>query len=207
VDPVRLVVWSDYLCPWCHNAAYRLNLLQEELGGGLQVAWRSFLLRPRPVRRELEAFVRYSGSWRRPAAEEDAPPFRVWQGTSGPPSHSVPPHQAAKAAARIGPQAFAAIHAALLRGYFEQNRDITSCETLRQIWIEAGLEEAAFGDVSDPVLLDQIFAEHREAKERGIGGVPAVAVEGHEGFVTGAQPLAVYRRWIQRLREGVLDEW
>lgn len=205
MDPVRLVVWSDYLCPWCYNASHRLHLLQDEFGEGLEVAWRSFLLRPRPRRREREEFVRYTASWRRPAAEEDAPAFRVWRGSAGPPSHSVPPHQLAKAAARIGPPAFAAIHGALLRAYFEQNRDITSLETQRALWREVGLDDAAFVQVSDPALLDEILAEHREAAERGIGGVPAVAVEGHEGLVTGAQPLAVYRRWIQRLREGVLD--
>ena len=206
MDPVRLVVWSDYLCPWCYNAAHRLALLERELGEALELEWRAFLLRPQPGRsRDLVEFVRYTQSWLRPAAEGDAPRFRVWETGEGPPSHSVPPQLAAKAAARLGADAFRALHAGLLRAYFEENRDISSAHTLRALWREVGLEEAAFAAAADPALLEETVGEHREALERGMTGVPAVAVQGHDGFVMGAQPLPVYRRWVQRLREGVLD--
>jgi hypothetical protein len=36
--------------------------------------------------------------------------------------------------------------------------------------------------------------------------VPAVRVAGTDAFVLGAQPLATYQRWVERLRGGVLDE-
>jgi hypothetical protein len=35
--------------------------------------------------------------------------------------------------------------------------------------------------------------------------VPAVRVAGSDAFVVGAQPLAVYRRWVERLQAGVLE--
>jgi len=211
VDPVRLVVWSDYLCPWCYNAAHRLQVIEEEFGASLELEWRSFLLRPQPRARSgddarnLQKFVRYTQSWLRPAAESDAPAFRVWESSEGPPSHSVPAHLAAKAAARLGEGAFGAFHRSLLRAYFEESRDISDAAVLRLLWEEAGLEAAAFDAVDDPALLSDTLGQHREAQERGITGVPTVAVEGHEGFVTGAQALEVYRRWVTRLREGVLD--
>ena len=211
MDPVRLVVWSDYLCPWCYNAAHRLEILEQEFGPSLQLEWRSFLLRPQPRRsapddpRVLEKFVRYTQSWLRPAAEEDAPAFQVWESSEGPPSHSVPAHLAAKAAARLGDAAFAALHGRLLRAYFQENRDISDAGVLRDLWVEAGLEAGGFQATEDPALLGETLEQYRQAQERGITRVPAVAVEGHEGFVMGAQPLGVYRRWITRLREGVLD--
>jgi predicted DsbA family dithiol-disulfide isomerase len=207
MERVELIVYSDYLCPWCYLAEHRLGLLQRELGDALALEWRSFLLRPRPEPgRELEKFMRYTQSWLRPAAEPDAPVFRVWESSEGPPSHSVPAHLAAKAAAALGPEAFAALHARLLRGYFEQSRDISSAETLRAIWSEAGLPEAGFAGCFDERLVEQTLAEHNEAVSLGITGVPAVRVAGTDAFVLGAQPLATYRRWLERLRGGVLDE-
>lgn len=205
MEPVRLEVWSDYLCPWCYNAAHRLERLRRELGPSLELRWRSFLLRPRPGGSALERFVRYTDSWRRPAAEPDAPGFRVWASREGPPSHSLPPHRMAKAAAGIGPDAFRAVHERLLRAYFAESRDITAEATQRDLWRELGLPEEGLAAAAAPEVQEAVLAEHRLALERGITGVPAVAVEGHEGFVMGAQPLAVYRRWVERLRAGVLD--
>jgi predicted DsbA family dithiol-disulfide isomerase len=205
--PVRLVVYSDYLCPWCYLAEHRLEQLRAEAGGALELEWRSFLLRPRPEPgRDLLKFVRYTQSWLRPAAEEDAPVFRVWESTEGPPSHSVPAHLAAKAAAALGPEAFAALHGRLLRAYFEESRDISAEGTLRALWAEAGLPEPAFAACGDARLLERTLAEHDEAVGLGITGVPAVRVAGTDAFVLGAQPMAVYRRWLERLRAGVLDE-
>ena len=207
MERIELIVYSDYLCPWCYLAEHRLALLERELGGALALEWRSFLLRPRPEPgRDLEKFMRYTQSWLRPAAEPDAPVFRVWESSEGPPSHSVPAHLAAKAAAALGPEAFAALHARLLRAYFEQSRDISSAETLRALWSEAGLAEAGFAACFEERLVEQVLAEHNEAVSLGITGVPAVRVAGTDAFVLGAQPLATYRRWFERLRGGVLDE-
>jgi len=206
MGPVELVVYSDYLCPWCHLAEHRLERLRRELGGALALAWRSFLLRPRSDEaRDLERFVRYTQSWLRPAAEPDAPRFQVWESSAGPPSHSVPPHLVAKAAAELGAEAFAAVHARLLRAYFEESRDISREPTLREIWSEAGLPAAEFERCRAPELLQRVADEHREATELGVTGVPAVRVAGTDAFVVGAQPLTVYRRWVERLQGGVLE--
>lgn len=206
-DRVRLVVYSDYLCPWCYLAEHRLGLLARELGDALALEWRAFLLRPRPEPgRELARFVRYTESWLRPAAEPDAPRFRVWESSEGPPSHSLPAHLAAKAAAALGPAAFAALHARLLRAYFEESRDISAPGTLRALWSEVGLPEAGFAACADARLVERTLAEHEEAIALGVTGVPAVRVAGTDAFVLGAQPLATYRRWVERLQNGVLDE-
>jgi predicted DsbA family dithiol-disulfide isomerase len=193
-----LVVYSDYLCPWCNVASVRLGRLAAEYGARLRLEWRSFLLRPQPAERSLEQFRAYTRTWLRPAAEEPAATFRVWATTEGPPTHSVPPHLAAKAAARRGRGAFERMHGALLDAYFAQNRDITRAAVLQAIWTEVGLPPAEFDQVSDPALLDQVIAEHNAAVRAGIGGVPAVALAGTETAVPGALPIDVYRRWIDR---------
>jgi predicted DsbA family dithiol-disulfide isomerase len=206
---IHLVVWSDYLCPWCYLGAARVRRLEQEFGAALHVEWRAFLLRPTPdPGRTLERFRAYTQSWLRPAAEPDAPEFRPWASDEGPPSHSIPAHLVAKAAAALGPDAFAAMHARLLRAYFTESRDITDRETLRALWREAGLSDAGLGDagrndaafaVADaPATRAAVLAEHEDALQQGVTGVPAVMMVGNDVPTLGAMPYETYRRWIAR---------
>jgi len=180
----------------------RLRRIAEEIGEAVRIEPRSFLLRPYPVERGLEEFRAYTRSWLRPAADPDAPTFRVWEGDAGPPSHSIPPHLVAKAAATLGADAFDRMDSRLMQAYFAESRDITDPDTLRALWREAGLPEAEFARSADPALLRETIAQHNEALELGVNGVPAVRIEGHEGLVVGAQPVEVYRRWIERALGG-----
>ncbi|HTF32453.1 MAG TPA: DsbA family protein [Myxococcota bacterium] len=196
----HLVVYSDYLCPWCYNAAVRLRRIREEFAPSVRLEWRSFLLRPRPTPgRDLERFRSYTESWLRPAAEADAGTFQIWRGDAGPPTHSVPPHLVAKAAALLGAESFERIHEALLRAYFGESRDITQEATLRALWEEAGLAPEGLARADDPEILRSVLGQHDEAIELGVTGVPTVVLEGNGALVMGAQPLDIYRRWIRRV--------
>jgi len=199
MTPLRLIAYSDYLCPWCFNGAVRLDRLERELGSRLEIEWRSFLLRPHPRSRSLEEFREYTRSWLRPAQDGDGGTFRVWSTDAGPPSHSVPPHLLAKAAAELGSHAFRDIHHRLLTAYFTDNRDITDRSTLAAIWAEAGLPASELSRADEPRLLERVLAEHKAAVELGISGVPTVYVAGQTAFVVGAQPYETYRRWVEKL--------
>jgi len=181
----------------------RWRRLEQEYAGQLELSWRAFLLRPQPAPgRDLERFRAYTQSWLRPAADADAGEFRVWQGDEGPPSHSVPAHLVAKAAARLGREAFERMHERLLRAYFRESRDISAEATLLELWIQLGLPRGAWEATRDPDLLQQVLAEHREALELGATGVPAVRLDGNPAVIVGAHPIALYRRWIERSLEG-----
>jgi predicted DsbA family dithiol-disulfide isomerase len=198
-ERVDLIVWSDYLCPWCYNAAVRLRRLEDEFGDRVGLEWRTFLLRPHPDRkRTLDQFRAYTQSWTRPAAEDDAGTFRVWSTEEGPPSHSVPPHLVAKAAATLGQDAFRAMHARLLRAYFTENHDITNADVLLALWRDVGLPDDAFGRAGEDATLRAVVAQHNEAVERDITGVPAVLMVGNDVPVLGAMPYETYRRWVAR---------
>lgn len=199
---VRLVVWSDYLCPWCHLGAARIRRVEEEFGDAVCVEWRAFLLRPSPEPgRTLARFRDYTRSWLRPAAEPDAPPFRVWASDEGPPSHSVPAHLVAKAAAALGPATFRAVHDRLLRAYFGESRDISDRATLRALWDGLGLAPSAFAVADTAETLAAVLDEHRDAVGRGVTGVPSVMMIGNDVPMLGAMPFETYRRWIaQALR-------
>ena len=197
-DHVHIVVWSDYLCPWCYLGTARMQRVAREFGDAVRIEWRAFLLRPTPEPRTLERFRAYTQSWLRPAAEPEAPEFRPWASDEGPPTHSIPPHLAAKAAAAVGPEAFAAMHARLLRAYFTESRDITNRETLLALWREVGLAEAAFAVADAPATRAAVLAEHQDALAHGANGVPAVMMVGNDVPTLGAMPFETYRRWIAR---------
>jgi len=219
VAAARLTVWSDYLCPWCYNAAVRLERMEAEFGERLEIEWRAFLLRPSPrggppgfpseddpprrvTAAALAKFRAYTESWRRPGAEVDSGEFRVWQTETPPPSHSVPPQVAAKAAASLGPDAFRALHRRLLCAYFRENRDVSARSTLRALWAEAGLDGRDFERCDDPALLAATLGEHDRAAALGVTGVPAARMEGRDTVVLGANPIELYRRWITRKLDG-----
>jgi predicted DsbA family dithiol-disulfide isomerase len=217
VSAPRIVfrVWSDVLCPWCYNGAVCLERLQEEFADTceLDIVWKSYLLRPYPEPKPLEKFRRYTESWMRPAAQVDAGEFRVWATDEPPPSHSIPPAVAVKASRRqtdatrphvadaLATSAirFDRFHLALMHAYFARNLDVTAHENILLVARECGLDAERFAsDLADPALGDEVVAEHNEAVELGISGVPCVVLE--SGFVLpGAQERAVYRNIIRRL--------
>ncbi len=177
----------------------RLRQIEREYAGQVEFEWRSFLLRPKPSPgRSLEKFREYTRSWLRPAAEPDSGDFSVWQTDEGPPSHSIPPHLIAKAAARIGPDAFERMHDRLLRAYFSENRDTSDRGVLRSLWDDLSLPSEGFDAIDDPALLEEVIAQHNEAIEAGVTGVPAMRLVGNDAVIVGAHPLSLYRRWIDR---------
>lgn len=176
-----------------------MRKLQEEFGAQLSISWRAFLLRPHPENRELKEFVRYTKSWGRVASDSDSGKFRQWATHEKPPSHSLPPQLVAKAAARISASKFEIIHERLLEGYFWENQDISSEDTLRRLWIEVGLPEASFVHALSTELRDEVYVEHAEAVSFGANGVPAVRTRDQEFCIVGAHSMNFYRRWIKRL--------
>jgi len=195
---VHFIVYSDVLCPWCYNAAVTLTRLHEEVGDVLSLQWKSFLLRPVAQPKSPEAFRRYTESWMRPAAAADAGEFRTWSSQEAPPSHSIPPALAVKAAARQ--DAFERYHLALMHAYFAESRNVTEADNILAVARECGLDVARFErDFDDPATLAEVLADHREAVSLEIHGVPCVVVEGFP--LPGAQERAVYENVLVRMLE------
>lgn len=197
---VRFIAYSDYLCPWCWNASRLLERLVDEYQGQVEIEWRSYLLRPKEneIPRDLERFRKYTESWMRPGAEPDAGSFQVWSSQEGPPSHSVPPHRVAKAAARVSAEAFKKMHTRLMTAYFSENRDISSFEVLRELWDGESLPSDAFDVAHSDEIESLIFGEFEEARRLGATGVPAMRRADNEAVIVGAHPESLYRRWIER---------
>lgn len=180
----------------------RLARIAEEFGDAVSIEWKAFLLRPDPEERTLEDFRRYTEKWQGPAAQPEAGRFTTWSTDETPPSHSMPPAIAAKAAARQGPAAFARFHHALMESYFHRNRNIAAHENLVEIARETGLDVDAFVTaLADPAVAREVVDDHNEAVSYGISGVPTVVIDGR-WKLSGAQPREVYRRIIELRRAG-----
>lgn len=176
--------------------AVRLERIKKEYGDAVSIEWKSFLLRPHPEPKPLDRFRRYTESWQVPAAQPDGGRFRVWSTDEAPPSHSIPPNLAVKAAARQS--AFDRYHLAVMDAYFYENRNVTDVPTLVDIAVACGLDRDRFAsDVGDPVVAGEVVADHREALERGVSAVPTIVVDG-ELQVPGAQDLSFYRRLLDK---------
>ena len=199
---VRFIAYSDYLCPWCWNASRRLQRLEVEYQGQIEIEWRSYLLRPREKKgRDLERFRSYTLTWSRPGAEPDSGPFRTWASNENPPTHSVPAHQVAKAAAKVSRDAFARMHDRIMEAYFVENRDISSMDVLQSLWAELSLPTDAFSVAHSDEIKTAIFREFEEAREYGATGVPAIRRIDNDAAIVGAHPEELYRRWIDRSLE------
>ena len=202
-DAIRLVVWSDYLCPWCYVGTVRLDKLQIAEGEGVTLEWRSFLLRPFPEDRDVDDFVAYTRNWSRPAEMEPAAPFTVpWSGEHLPPSHSMPPAVAAKVVEGYFPAHFDAFHRSLLTAYFVDNRTVSDrgvlAEVARSVGIDRSAFEAIYDDQWEP-LARTAYDQHNQAIGLGIGGVPAVVID-HRHLVTGAVDVAHYQAALDQVR-------
>ncbi len=205
MPPLEVVVYSDFLCPWCFNVYTKLESVRAALeaawGEAIHFDWRAYLLRPvEKPDRDLERFRVYTEGWRQVAEDEPRAGFRVWTGDARPPSHSLPAHLVAKAAHTLGPEAGAAMRERLFRAYFCESRDISADDTLRALWDELDLPAERFETRRDADLETRVLAEHEEAMECGATGVPAVRMAEQDFVLMGAQPEAMYTRWFERAR-------
>jgi predicted DsbA family dithiol-disulfide isomerase len=199
--PVRLDVFSDYLCPWCYNAAVRLREIEQAYGDAIRVHWRTFPLIPaeQPERRVTQ---KTRDGWQRVAAEEPRASFVAPPLDAPLPSFSIPALTAAKCAERQGTEAFGRFHGRLFTALFRDHLDIARPEILARLARETALDLARFeadyaGDAYEAVLRD--CAEG--AAWFGVSALPTVILN-EKLSVVGAAPVERYRALIDWIRAG-----
>ncbi len=201
MKPVRLLVYQDFLCPWCYVGHARLAALKAAFGEDLEIEERAFLLRPEPApEADLGAVRSRFGRYRRLAREEPRCAFQPWRGERPPRAWSLPAqvvHRAARERA-AGPADAFRLAGVLFRATFAESLDVAEETVLRGLWQRAGLSGADFPDLADAALQGAVRAEHREALELGVTGVPAVRPAGLDFALVGAQPEVTWRRLIER---------
>lgn len=200
--PIRLEVFSDYLCPWCYNAALRLGDVEQAYGDRVAVHWRAFPLIPdqRPGRRSTE----HTREGRlKVGAEEPRAHFAVPEVDSELPASSLPALTAAKAALCQGREAGATFHRALFAAHFGHNLDIGRADVLWQVAERCGLDMGRFeADCAGGEPHRAVLHDYAEAVAWfGVSALPTVVFDERVSLV-GAVPAEQYRLLIDWMLAG-----
>jgi predicted DsbA family dithiol-disulfide isomerase len=221
---LRIDVWSDIACPWCHVGKRRLEaaLAQFPHREAVEIVWRAFELDP-SAPRERDSAVSYAariakkygssvseaeGMIRRmtDVAAADGLDFRFDKIRPG---NTFDAHRVLHFAGEYGKQD--AVKERFLRAYLTEGEPIGDPETLVRLAGEAGLDpEQVRAVLASDAEVSEVRADEDEARELGITGVPFF-VFGEKYAVSGAQPTevllaALERAWEERAAPAVFAE-
>ena len=198
-QPLDIVVYFDYICPWCYVASERLLMLKEEYGEEIAVNWKSFPLDPYGWRPKYPV-ARMNQGRLRAGVEEGSLDIKPWPEDKTLPDSSMPAHEAARCAQMQGREAFEHYHMALMRAYFSDCKDISNRRVLISLAEEVQLDVPIFiSDLDGDLPKNGVIAEYEEAVRDGnISGVPTVII-GERVVLEAAVSLELYRRAVQRL--------
>lgn len=198
-EPLGIIVYSDYVCPWCYIGHQRIERLAREYP--VRIEWRPFELHPETPRDGARLTGRLGGSeraraWSRNilalAAESDIPMAM--------PQVIANSHRALEAAefARVG-GGFDAMHRALFAAYFEHGRDIGDIDVLCEIARACGVDDQGLRQaLADETYAAEVDRITNEARADEILSTPTFIFEG--GFrMTGAQDYNVFESITTRL--------
>ena len=171
----RILVFSDYVCPYCYLVERDLDRLRERYAEKLTIDYRAFELRPAP-HPTLEPRGEYLlTAWRRsvlPMADRYGMPMQL---------PSVQPHSSLAFQmteyARTQDKHLET-HIALFRAFFVDDRNIGVLSVLTEIAGELGLDtEELQRHLQTGTYKDEVDRQRIEGIERQISGVPAIFVE------------------------------
>ena len=195
-----IMVWSDYVCPFCYLALPELRRAAAERD--VDVTWRAFELRPEPqptLDPDGEYLHNVWDSAVYPMAEQRGMVLRL------PPVQPRSRLAAVMAAFARDKGAFDIVHEALFRAFFEDGLDIGDPSVLFDIATTCGLESADLHRAfADPALAAGVVADEALAARIGITGVPAMVIRhaGQHFLLSGAQPSEVIAHAIDQARSG-----
>jgi predicted DsbA family dithiol-disulfide isomerase len=194
---MQVLVWSDYICPWCYLGRDR-NALMTSLG--VKVSQFPFELHPDlpPEGRAVRQRGRLAAVYDLIALEcaEAGMPFRA-------PTH-VPNSRLAletSEVVRLGwPDAFAALDRLLFEAHFVTGLDIGDQLVINALVDAAGAPtDEVYGAVDAALGRAAVNASIEVAREHGIAATPAWLF-GNDFVVPGVQPRDLFERVITRLR-------
>lgn len=202
---LRVQIWSDIACPWCHIGKRRFERALEQFAerAEVEVLWRSFELDPASPR-ELDASVPFAERLAKKYAfsrqEGEAMMRRVADVAAGDgldfqldrlrPGNTFDAHRVLHLAHERGKQD--AAKERFLRGYLSEGASIGDPETIVRLAGDAGLDtEEVRALLASDAYADAVRADEQQAAELGIRGVPFFVL-GERYAVSGAQPAEVF---------------
>lgn len=197
-----VVVWSDYLCPWCYLGLSMWEHLEERHGA--VVEWRPYEVHPDIP----EAGVPYA-KLLRPGGPLDGSMARLlpWLEEAGltyrQPERVPNTHVALEASLWVQanqPDIFGAFHRSLYEAHWTEGGDIGDPGTVVTLAAAAGADGVALSKslrrAEHSHAVDRSTAE---AADRGVTGTPAWLLAGRL-LIPGAQTKETFDRTVERLK-------
>lgn len=205
---VKLDILSDPICPWCLIGKAQLErALEARPNHPFVIEWHPFQLNPDMPREGVDrrAYLeeKFGGRERavqiyaRVAEHAEAAGVAInFEGMARTPN-TLDAHRLIHWAGIEGAQHH--VVSALMRGYFQEGRDIGDRDVLADIADSAGLDAAVIRKLLDSDAdLEEIRARDAAAREMGVNAVPTFIVAGKHA-VPGAQPTEVWLRVIDEI--------
>ncbi|GDY10988.1 DSBA oxidoreductase [Planctomycetia bacterium] len=201
-------VISDVICPWCFIGKRRLEKAIAALGKPVKVRWHAFQLNPAMPKEGIsrrEYRIKKFGSWDRSmqldanivaVGKEEGICFDFDRMERTP--NTLDAHRLIWLAEQEGCQD--AVMEALFRAYFTEGRDISNCQTLIDVVVEAGLDrQRAEAMLNSDEGMDAIKEAGEQARQFRVDSVPFFVIN-NEITLSGAQPpetfLEAFRRSV-----------
>lgn len=205
---VRLDIFSDPVCPWCHVGKANLDrALAAHPDHPFAIQWHPFQLNPdMPAeglakRAYLEA--KFGGKARVDAIHERLREVARGAGLDLDPDkpqrmpNTLDAHRLIHWAGIEGVQP--AVVSALMRAYWSEGRDIGDRDTLADIGGENGMDRAAtLRLLQSDADADDIRARDQDARQKGVSAVPTFLIAQHY-VISGAQPPETWEKVIAEL--------
>jgi predicted DsbA family dithiol-disulfide isomerase len=205
---IRLDIFSDPVCPWCHIGKANLDrALADHPDHPFQIRWHPFQLNPdmprdgMPKRDYLEA--KFGGKARVDAIHDRLREVARAAGVEMDPErpqrmpNTLDAHRLIHWAGIEGLQS--PVVAALMRAYWVEGRDIGDPETLADIAAGAGMNRAeVLRLLASDADADDIRARDEDARRKGVTSVPTFLIA-QTYVVTGAQGSDVWDKVIAEI--------
>ncbi|MFD3487876.1 DsbA family oxidoreductase [Streptomyces sp. NPDC058665] len=211
---MRVEIWSDIACPWCYigKARFEKGLQSFKHRADVEVVHRSFELDPGHAKDEVAPVVdmlaaKFGRSRDEALAMEEQVAsqarseglgYRVGDRDHG---NTFDIHRLLHLAKARGRQD--ELLSVVYRVNFAEERSVYDLETLVDLAVEAGLDEAETRVLlaDEDAFADEVRADEREAAELGATGVPFFVLDRRYG-VSGGQPAEVFTQALEQAWQG-----
>jgi len=199
---LKIVMFSDYICPFCYVGFETMRKLKPEFD--FQLEWRGFQIHPEwpaqgiPADRALGTIDPASrvALWKRISAMAEAVGFSM-----------KPPAVLTDSRAALAATEFAresgrdeALEERIYRAYFNDGANIGDAQTVARLAAETGLDSGEVADaIKSPRYEMRLKNNSLAAHQRGVSGVPTFFIG--EFPLVGAQSLDAMRAILKRASE------
>jgi len=198
MKPLKVTIYSDYVCPWCYVGQGAVEKLTDEFS--VDLTWKPYYLRPDtpPEGMELPAHVREHMA----QTNEHLKKMATEAGMKMVFPERLPNTRLAHEATEYANQKGKGLefHQAVFDRYYGRGEDISQWKVLQEVASEVGLDpDEMRSEVESGRFTEIVRSQVEEAAEIGIEGVPTYILDDRYAIV-GAQPYDHFLRALEQIQ-------